>query len=117
MVLQETCTARSRKLTPANGKLSFANVYNGGPAEAAGVAPGDVAVALDGVALTADNNDRRLASYHAGDVVELVVFRGDELLTTSIKLAAAPEDTCYLQLAVDADAATEASRQAWLRGG
>jgi len=105
------------KLTPANGKLSFANVYNGGPAEAAGVAPGDVAVALDGVALTADNNDRRLASYHAGDVVELVVFRGDELLTTSIKLAAAPEDTCYLQLAVDADAATEASRQAWLRGG
>lgn len=103
------------KLTTTNGKLTFASVYNGGPAEAAGVAPGDIAVALDSVALTADNCDRRLASYHAGDVVELAVFRGDELLTTSIRLAAAPEDTCYLKLAGDADAEAEARRSAWLR--
>jgi predicted metalloprotease with PDZ domain len=36
-------------LTETNGKSTFASVMNGGPAELAGVAPGDEAVALDGL--------------------------------------------------------------------
>ena len=103
-------------LTERDGKLVFAVVMNGGPAEFAGVAPGDVAVALDGVALTAANCDRRLSSYHDGDSLELVLFRGDDLITTSIKIAAAPDDTCYLTLVADVDADTESRRAAWLHG-
>jgi len=103
-------------LTERDGKLVFAVVMNGGPAELAGVAPGDVAVALDGVALTAANCDRRLRSYHDGDSLELVLFRGDDLITTSIKIAAAPDDTCYLTLVDDVDADTESRRAAWLHG-
>ena len=103
-------------LSDRGGKLEFSAVKNGGPAEAAGVAPGDVAVALDGVAFTSANSDRRLRSYHAGDVLELVVFRGDELITTRIVLANAPEDTCYLQVLAEADAEMDAARAGWLIG-
>ncbi len=104
-------------LTATNGKLVFTVVHNEGPAERAGVAPGDVAVALDGVALTPENCDRRLTEYHAGDRLELVVFRGDELVTTRVRLEKAPATTCYLALAEPRDADTDSLRAAWLKTG
>ena len=99
------------------GKSVFTVVANGGPAERAGIAPGDVAVALDGVALTAANYDRRLRTYRHGDRLELVVFRGDELLTTKVRLERAPETTCFLQLDKEAEADALARQAAWLETG
>lgn len=96
------------------GKPTFTIVYNGGPAEHAGVSPGDVAVALDGLALTVSNGDRRLRSYRAGDVVELTLFRGDRLLTVPVELAERPLSTCYLVLDPNADEAAQERRAAWL---
>jgi predicted metalloprotease with PDZ domain len=96
------------------GKSVFTIVANDGPAELAGVAPGDVAVALDGLALTVANCEQRLKTYRDGDKLELVVFRGDELMTLSIKLADAPESTCYLEFDSDADAESLARQAAWL---
>jgi predicted metalloprotease with PDZ domain len=101
-------------LTETNGKSTFASVMNGGPAELAGVAPGDAAVALDGLQLTATNADSRLKAYRDGDELDLVVFRGDELLTMRIRLAAAPLDTCYLELIEDVELDVESRRLAWL---
>ena len=101
-------------LTETNGKSTFASVMNGGPAERAGVAPGDEAVALDGLQLTSANADSRLKAYRDGDELELVVFRGDELVTTRIRLAAAPLDTCYLELIEDVELDVESRRMAWL---
>ena len=101
-------------LSESDGKLVFSAVLNGGPAEDAGVAPGDVAVALDGVAFTAKNIKRRLKSYHDGDTLDLVVFRGDELITMRIRLASTPEDTCYLSMDKDAKPEAVARRDAWL---
>ena len=99
------------------GKSVFTVIANGGPAERAGIAPGDVAVALDGVALTAANYDRRLRTYRHGDRLELVVFRGDELLTTKVRLERAPETTCFLQLDKEAEADALARQAAWLETG
>jgi predicted metalloprotease with PDZ domain len=101
-------------LEARDGKLTFTVIHNGGPAEKAGVAPGDVAVALDGFALTLSNCDRRMRSYRDGDILELVLFRGDELITTMVELAARPENTCYLALALDADGEERSRRDAWL---
>jgi predicted metalloprotease with PDZ domain len=102
-------------LADAGGRLVFKSVLNGGPAEAAGIAPGDVAVALDGVALTTANCDKRLLSYRDGEKLELVVFRGQDLMTTTIKLAEAPEDTCFLTVDADASDAANALRRGWLQ--
>ena len=92
----------------------FTTIHNGGPAELAGVAPGDIAVALDGIALTADNGNRRLRTYRDKDTLELMVFRGDELLSMKVKLEAAPKNTCYLQIKSDAGKKAEFHRNAWL---
>jgi predicted metalloprotease with PDZ domain len=102
-------------LAESNGRSIFTVVLNGGPAELAGIAPGDAAVALDGLALTATNCARRLRSYRHGDTLKLVVFRGDELLTTSVQLVDAPESTCYLTIDRDADAIAIARQAAWLQ--
>ena len=99
------------------GKSVFTVVANGGPAELAGVAPGDVAVALDGLVLTAANCGQRLKTYRDGDKLELIVFRGDELVTSRIKLADAPETTCYLEFDSEADAESLARQAAWLLSG
>lgn len=101
-------------LNAAAGNLTFSSVLNGGPAEQAGIAPGDVAVALDGVALTAANYDQRLRSFRSGETLELVFFRGEDLMTTSVTLVDAPQNTCYLSMNADADLATVARRAAWL---
>jgi len=102
-------------LAQKNGKSVFTRVSNGGPAELAGVAPDDIAVALDGLALTTSNCDRRLRTYRDGDTLELIVFRGDELITTRVQLAMPPENTCYLQLGEDAGEAAIKRRDAWLQ--
>ena len=104
------------KLSDKDGTSVFASIANGGPAELAGVAPGDKAVALDGLMLTSANVDKRLRAYRDGDELELVVFRGDELVTTSIQIAASPEDTCYLELTEDVELDVETRRMSWLHG-
>jgi predicted metalloprotease with PDZ domain len=101
-------------LIQRDSRSVFAAVYNDGPAELAGVAPGDVAVALDGIALTAENAARRLKTYRDKDTLELVVFRGDELLSMRVKLELAPKNTCYLQIKSDTDEKADSRRNAWL---
>ena len=111
---QATAPWLGARLDEKGGKPVFVAVHSGGPAELAGVAPGDVAVALDGLAFDVANSDARLRNYAAGACLELVVFRGDELVTTRVTLADAPADTCYLTLATDSDEPTLARRKAWL---
>jgi predicted metalloprotease with PDZ domain len=104
------------KISEVDGRPVFSSVANGGPAEQAGIAPGDQAVALGGLRVTSTNVERRLRACHAGDELELLVFRGDELLTTTIRIAEAPKDTCYLELREDVELAVENRRMAWLHG-
>ncbi|MDJ0939279.1 MAG: peptidase M61 [Woeseiaceae bacterium] len=100
----------------ADGKLVFDQVLSGGTAEKAGVAPGDVAVALDGLALTSANIGKRLRACRVNDRMDLVVFRGDELLTLKLRFQAAPEDTCWLTISDDVSMDVETRRAAWLAG-
>lgn len=100
-----------------DGKNVFDLVHSGSPAEAAGVAPGDEAVALNDLKLTASNIDVLLRDYHAGDITALSVFRGDELQRLSVTLSELPEDTCYLVADPDASPSAQHKRDAWLAGG
>ncbi len=96
------------------GKPVFVAVHNGGPAEQAGVSPDDELVALDGLRIDIAGCEARTRRYRPGDVSELAVFRGDELITVRLKWAEAPADTAYLVMSDDVDGAVSARRDAWL---
>jgi predicted metalloprotease with PDZ domain len=101
-------------LAERDGKSYFTAIDTGSPAEQAGVAPGDQAVALDGFVLTAGNIAQRLRACRAGDRLELVVFRGDELLTLEIVPQETPEDTCFLVPMREPNDDMLVRRRAWL---
>ena len=99
-----------------DGKALVGVVHNGGPAERAGIAPGDELVALDGLRVDVAGAESRTRRYRPGDRSDISVFRGDELMTLKLAWAEAPPDTCYLLLAEDADETVRALRAAWLGG-
>ena len=94
--------------------LELASVLDGGPAERAGLNPGDVLVAIDRLRVTGRNLARRLARFESGERVTASVFRGDELLEVGIVLKPAPLDTCYLTVRDQADPKAVERRRAWL---
>jgi predicted metalloprotease with PDZ domain len=101
-------------LVDRNGKSMFRVVHSGSPAEKGGISPGDVAVALDDLQLNAANLDERLREHHVGDAVIISAFRDEHLMKFKVKLAAPPEDTCYLELEADPGSGAEEMRAAWL---
>lgn len=82
-------------------------VAESGSAHLAGLSAGDLLIAIDGLQASA-NLEGVLNSYNEGDELSLHFFRRDELMTTTLRLQAAPLDTVSLHLE-DAKAIT-----AWL---
>ncbi len=97
------------------GMLRLSHVLNKSAAEAAGLAAGDLLVALDGLRITPSNLDTLLAGRAPGKKRELHFFRRDELMQARIVPQLAAEDTWGLKLA-DADPDVAALRLAWLGG-
>ena len=102
-------------LTKNGGMSRFALVHANSPAEMAGIASGDEAVALDGLRLTADNLDSRLGDHHEGDHVTITVFRDHNLMRHQVHLGTAPEDTCYLILDPEVGSKVGDERDRWLK--
>ena len=102
------------KLVVRDGSSRFSVVHNGSPAEKAGIAPGDQAVAFDDLRLKTGNLDARLREHHVGDTVTISVFRDEHLMRLPVRLEAPPEDTCYLVIDKEPDAAVEKMRANWL---
>ncbi len=98
----------------ASGDAVVRHVLNGSPAECAGIAPGDVLVAVDGLRVTADNCARSMAALKANIAVPLYVFRRDELMRFRVRPRPGPADTCELCLMNDPPAAATKARNAWL---
>jgi len=94
--------------------LRLTIVFDGEPAQAAGLAPGDIIVALDRLQVTSDTIGERLARYEAGDEISVSFFRGDELNATSLRIAPAPADTCFIEIDAAAPPEAVARRRAWL---
>jgi predicted metalloprotease with PDZ domain len=106
------CTLGARIGT--DGKLAF--VARGGPAARAGLAAGDTLVALDGLKCSGEALTKLLRQQQPGSTVAVHAFRRDELLTCTVALAAAPNDTCVLTLDPSAAPDAIARRNAWLAG-
>ncbi len=94
--------------------LELTAVLDDGPAQRAGLQPGDVLVALDRLRITDRTLKRRLARFEPGERVTCSYFRGDELLEAGLVVQPAPQDTCWLRLEDRASRAAVERRKAWL---
>jgi predicted metalloprotease with PDZ domain len=74
----------------------LSHVLDGGAARDAGLAAGDVIVAVDGLRPGRGGLDAALAKRRPGETVKLHAFRRDELLEFDVRLKPAPADTCVL---------------------
>lgn len=96
--------------------LRLLQVIAGGAAQLAGLAPGDLLVAVDGERVTATNVGGLLQRMD-GEPADVHYFRRDRLAVTRLPMLAAPADTCDLWLlpADKLDSTVLARRAAWLR--
>lgn len=104
------------RLKPEGTEPVIATVFTDSPAQAAGLAPGDTLVALDGLRVSRDNLDKLLLAAGEGTEVEIHAFRRDELQVRQARLVPAALDTCELWLMPDAPPRAQARRAAWLGG-
>ncbi len=91
----------------------IAQVLSASPAERAGLAAGDVLVALDGLRVSNANWSKLLEGLTPERAVSVHFFRGDELLQTQLTPLLAPADTWVLTLA-EADEVKMERRKKWL---
>lgn len=94
------------KTAPDPLGLRIVSVMDGSAAQQAGLAGGDILIALDGLKVA--DLDKMLARYAEGECVTLHLFRRDELLVRDVNLQAVPRTCCRLQLLNE--------NTGWLRG-
>ncbi|MEB3327606.1 MAG: trypsin-like peptidase domain-containing protein [Candidatus Sericytochromatia bacterium] len=83
---------RSRMFYPVDQGVLVGRVERGGPAEAAGLQPGDVIQQLNGKALRSANElIREVARHQPGEAVDLLVNRQGQTRTIKLKLQKMPE--------------------------
>lgn len=90
------------------------NVFDGGAAQQAGLSAGDVIIAVDGLRASQENIEQLLAWQQGKETTTVHAFRRDELIRREVKIQTAPVDTCYLQLASEANEDTLMLRGQWL---
>ena len=102
------------RLQPDSSEARLAAVLEGRPAQRAGLSPGDVVVAVDGLRASAANLDGLIRRAAPAAPVPVHAFRRDELMLFELQPEPAPADTCELRLIEDAAPAVRAARCHWL---
>lgn len=84
------------KVEPASARVTHVLAHS--PAESAGIAAGDVLIALDDLRIDGDTLEQRLAELPAGQAIRLHLFRRDELMVLNVQLAAYQRPVCALRM-------------------
>ena len=100
------------RIADSGGDPRLTQVLDGGAAQRAGLAAGDVVAAVDGLRVTAKNFEASLARHRPGETVQVHAFRRDELMAFAVRLQAPGQDTAVLTVRPDARFAR--ARRAWL---
>ncbi len=101
------------RIATSGNECRITHVDEGGAAHRAGLAAGDVLVALDAVRAIAGRIDAMLSRYRAGDSIEVAFFRGDVLHKRSLMLDAAPM-RAVIEHTRNSPKTAVAMRKAWL---
>ncbi|HJZ86488.1 MAG TPA: PDZ domain-containing protein [Polyangia bacterium] len=97
-----------------SGRSQVAVTLAAGPAERAGLYPGDELVALDGLRVDERTLRDRLATRRPGERVRLHLLRRDELVELEVELGRRPPDALTVKPDPAAPAPARALYQAWL---
>ncbi|WP_018607292.1 M61 family metallopeptidase [Uliginosibacterium gangwonense] len=101
--------------TRAEGaNLRLSHVLDGGSAQQAGLSAGDELIAINGLRVTASNLESLLARHLPESLLDVLVFRRDELLRFTVPLRAPAIEECELQIAAVQPLEGLRLRQAWL---
>lgn len=84
--------------------------YDNGALQRAGLAAGDILIAINGLKVSKENLRTLLAPYRTGETLQLHAFRRDELMEFTLSLEPSISDTCFLKWQ---DTAAD-KRQSWL---
>ena len=95
-------------------RLMVSRVYAGSPAYDQGLNTGDQIVALDNARMTRDLFNARLAEKRPGDLLNLTIFRFDDLSTLLIKLGGRAEGTYRIVPLTNATEAQKRIYRSWL---
>jgi predicted metalloprotease with PDZ domain len=95
-------------------RLMVTRVYAGSPAYDQGLNTGDQIVALDNARMTRDLFNARLAEKRPGDLLNLTIFRFDDLSTLLIKLGGRAEGTYRILPLTTATEAQKKVYRSWL---
>ena len=93
---------------------TIAQVFRDGSAELAGLAAGDVIIAVNSLQVNKSNIETIVATYRAGSNLLVHAFRRDELMSFNLKLLPAELTTCFLQIKTECDESTVSRRETWL---
>jgi predicted metalloprotease with PDZ domain len=104
------------RLVPNEREARLSQVFDNSAAQLAGLAAGDIVIAVDGIRATASNLEKVIESYPAGLTIRIHAFRRDELREFEVTLKTAPQDTCVLTIDHSATPAIVAARCSWLLG-
>jgi predicted metalloprotease with PDZ domain len=102
------------RLAMDQGLVRVRQVLAGTTAEAAGAAPGDELVAIDGLRLRGVDVSGMLGRAEPGDPIRLTLTRGDELLEREAVLQGPQFNDCSLTLVENTDQASLERRTDWL---
>ncbi|MCP4388978.1 MAG: M61 family metallopeptidase [Gammaproteobacteria bacterium] len=84
-------------LKAGDGGVGIQRVSEGGSAQSAGLAAGDLLIAIDGLRLDLAKIEKKLMRAEAGDVWQIHAFRRDELYQFAVTLQPATADTFVLK--------------------
>ena len=94
------------------GDVKLSQVFDGGAAQKAGLAAGDIVIAIDGLRVTPENFDAMLGRHRPGETVPVHAFRRDELHVLDVTLAAATAHDWTLTF--NENQAAARARRRWL---
>ena len=100
---------------PKGQDVELTVVLDDSAAQHAGLAAGDVIVAVDGIRVTQSTIHDQIAHIPSGESVTVHLFRRDELMQFELTPKPAPTDTCRLWLLEDIEPATRVMRNKWLQ--
>ncbi len=109
-------TAQGLRLVANASEVRLQYVLDNSAAQAAGLSPGDVLVAINGLRITSANLPARLKRLAGTGKQDLQFFRGDELLSTHLDIVEPQTDSWRFSLDETAPQRAIRRRESWLSG-